>query len=67
MFKITVCNTGFSPDGPELNKAKDIVKAFRKAGATGVVSLGNKMVDKPVVARALRVVESAIKLGILKP
>ncbi len=31
----------------------------------GVVALGSKMIDPPVVARALKAIDLAVKLGIL--
>lgn len=52
---------GFSPSDQELEKAQRIVEAFADAQARGlgVVSLGTKMVDPPVVLRAQRVLEQA--------
>ena len=43
----------------EIEKAKKIVEAFKdaKKQGVGVVSLGNKMIDPPVVKRALKVME----------
>eukprot|EP01105_Mastigella_eilhardi_P000399 TRINITY_DN1049_c0_g2_i1.p1 TRINITY_DN1049_c0_g2~~TRINITY_DN1049_c0_g2_i1.p1 ORF type:complete len:944 (+),score=290.27 TRINITY_DN1049_c0_g2_i1:154-2985(+) len=63
--QIVLCNQGYSPSAVEIAKAQAVVTAFKKAGASGVVSLGNKMVDKPVVLRALKLVTDAIKCGVL--
>ena len=51
----------------EIAKALRIVGAFEEAEARGlgVVSLGSKMIDPPVVKRALRTVELACRMGIL--
>ncbi|KAH3756870.1 ATP-citrate lyase [Pelomyxa schiedti] len=64
--QITICNSCFAPTEQELTRAKDIVRAFNKAGASGVVALGAKMIDRPVVLRAQKTIATAIKLGILK-
>jgi len=55
----------YGPDEAEITKAKKIVLAFDEATAKGlgVVSLGSKMIDPPVVKRALHTIEMAIKLG----
>ncbi|OFY44984.1 MAG: hypothetical protein A2Z69_03135 [Bacteroidetes bacterium RBG_13_44_24] len=63
--QIAVINQGFAPDEAEIEKAQKIVIAFeeaRKAGL-GVVVLGSKMIDQPVVARAQKTIDLAIKLG----
>jgi citrate lyase subunit beta/citryl-CoA lyase len=46
-----------------------ILLAFEEAEkkGLGVVSLGTKMIDKPVVARAGKTIDLAIKLGRLTP
>ncbi len=63
--QLKTINTYFAPDAVEIEKAKDIVRAFTEATkrGLGVVSLGTKMVDAPVVKRALRTIELAISLG----
>jgi len=50
-----------------MEKAKKIVIAWRDAQAKGlgVVSLGTKMIDPPVVARAEKTITLAVKLGLL--
>jgi citrate lyase subunit beta/citryl-CoA lyase len=50
-----------------VEKATRIVVAFEKAEAEGlgVVSLGSKMIDPPVVKRALRTVDLAVASGVL--
>ncbi len=65
--QIEVIHRGFAPADAEVERAKRIVLAFEKAEAEGlgVVSLGSKMIDPPVVKRALRTVELATASGIL--
>jgi len=58
----------FSPSTHEIEKAKEIVFAFDKAAkmGRGVVSLGSKMVDPPVVKRALRTMNMAVITGLVQ-
>lgn len=51
----------FAPSETEIEKAQKIVNAFEEAEkkGLGVVSLGSKMIDPPVVKRALRTVKLA--------
>lgn len=63
--QIRPIHEAFAPAPAELEKARKIVAAFRDAEARGlgVVALGSKMIDPPVVKRALRVVQLAEALG----
>ncbi len=63
--QITVIHEAFAPTAEELDRAKRVVAAFEEAEkkGLGVVSLGSKMIDPPVVKRALRVVELAEATG----
>jgi len=67
--QIAVMHRGFAPEEKEVEKAKRIVVAFEEAEAKGlgVVSLGSKMIDPPVVKRALHTVELAVRSGLLDP
>ncbi len=60
--QIKVVHEAFAPTTEEIEKAKKIVQAFEEAEkkGLGVVSLGSKMIDPPVVKRALRSVDLAI-------
>jgi citrate lyase subunit beta / citryl-CoA lyase len=64
--QIRIIHEAFRPSAEELEKAGRIVAAFRDAEARGlgVVSLGSKMVDPPVVLRAQRLMEHARAMGI---
>ena len=65
--QIEPIHRAFAPTPAELEKALAIVAAFNEAQARGlsVVSLGSRMVDPPVVRRALRLVEDARRVGLL--
>jgi citrate lyase subunit beta/citryl-CoA lyase len=65
--QIAVINKGFSPSPEEIAKAKKIFVAFEEAGSKGlgVVALGTKMIDPPVVLRAQKTISLAIKLGLV--
>jgi citrate lyase subunit beta / citryl-CoA lyase len=66
--QIDVVHSAFAPTNTEVDKACKIVKAFEVAEAKGlgVVSLGSKMIDPPVVKRAEHTVGLALATGILK-
>lgn len=66
--QIRPIHEAFAPAEAEIKKAKDIVRAFEDAQAKGlgVVSLGSKMIDPPVVKRALRTIDLATATGILR-
>ncbi|MBI5645629.1 MAG: HpcH/HpaI aldolase/citrate lyase family protein [Ignavibacteriae bacterium] len=65
--QIAVVHEAFLPETKELEKAKKIVSAFEDAErrGLGVVALGSKMIDPPVVKRALRTIDIAVKAGVL--
>jgi citrate lyase subunit beta/citryl-CoA lyase len=65
--QIEPIHEAFAPAAEEVDRALKIVAAFEEAEAKnlGVVSLGTRMVDPPVVLRAQRLVELARRTGIL--
>lgn len=65
--QIAVIREGFSPTPDEIEKAEKIVSAYREARekGLGVVALGTKMIDPPVVARAEKTINLAVRLGLL--
>lgn len=65
--QISVIRKGFAPGEAEIERARKTILAFEDArnNGLGVVSLGTKMIDPPVVARAQKTVDLAIRLGIL--
>jgi citrate lyase subunit beta/citryl-CoA lyase len=65
--QIPVIRQGFAPDETEIEKSKKIVLAYEKArqNGLGVVALGSKMIDPPVVARAQKTIDLALRFGLL--
>jgi citrate lyase subunit beta/citryl-CoA lyase len=65
--QIAVVHQAFSPTPAEVEKARRIVAAFREAQKQGrnVVSVGSKMIDPPVVERALQTIDMAVACGCL--
>ena len=59
--QIPVVHAAFSPSPAEAEKAEKIIAAFEEAQqrGLGVVSLGSKMIDPPVVQRAQKLVARA--------
>jgi citrate lyase subunit beta/citryl-CoA lyase len=66
-IQIETIHRAFAPTMSELEKAQQIVAAYEDAQAhgLGVVSLGSKMIDAPVVQRALKVVARAKQMGLV--
>ena len=64
--QIAVIHEAFAPTPTEIEKAKRIVAAYNDAQAKGlgVVSLGSKMIDPPVVQRALKLMAQADAMGV---
>lgn len=65
--QIAVIRNGFTPGEAEIERAKKIFLAFEEVKRRGlaVVSLGTKMIDPPVVARAQKTIDLAVRLGLL--
>lgn len=65
--QIKIVHEAFAPKEDEIEKAKKIVDAFEtaKLNGLGVVSIGSKMIDAPVVKRAVNTIELAKLNGLL--
>ena len=65
--QVAVIHSAFAPSQSEIEKAQKIVSAFEEAQrrGLGLVSLGSKMIDPPVVQRALKLVARAQTMGLL--
>jgi citrate lyase subunit beta / citryl-CoA lyase len=65
--QIRVIHQGFAPTKDEIEKAQKIVLAFEEAESKGlgVVALGTKMIDPPVVKRALKTIVLALELELI--
>ncbi len=67
-MQIPVIHEAFAPTPPEIEKAKKIVAAYESAQekGLGVVSLGSKMIDAPVVQRAIKLIARARTMGLVE-
>lgn len=67
-MQIAVVHRAFAPTQAEIEKAQKIVAAFDEAQqrGLGVVSLGSKMIDAPVVQRAVKLVKRAKEMGLIQ-
>jgi citrate lyase subunit beta/citryl-CoA lyase len=65
--QIAVIHQAFAPSEQEIERALKIVAAYddAKKRGLGVVSLGSKMIDAPVVNRAVKLVERAEHMGLV--
>ena len=65
--QISIIHECFAPSKEEIEKAQKIMDAFYTARekGLGVVAIGSKMIDLPVVKRAEKTVDLAIKLGMI--
>jgi citrate lyase subunit beta/citryl-CoA lyase len=65
--QIAIIRQGFAPDETDIELSKKIVMAFEtaKLKGLGVVALGSKMIDPPVVERAQKTIDLALRLGLL--
>src|SRR5579872_1162260 len=66
-LQIPVVHQAYAPSMAEIGKALKIVAAYEDAEkrGVGVVSLGSKMIDPPVVNRALKLVARAREMGLV--
>ena len=65
--QIPVIHEAFAPAPAEIERARKIVAAYDEAQhkGLGVVSLGSKMIDPPVVQRALKLMARARAMGLV--
>jgi citrate lyase subunit beta / citryl-CoA lyase len=68
-LQVAVIHEAFAPTQQEIERALRIVAAYEDAQARGlgVVSLGSKMIDAPVVQRAIKLVQRAERMGVVTP
>jgi citrate lyase subunit beta / citryl-CoA lyase len=66
-LQIAVIHEAFAPSAAEIERARRIVAAYNEAqqNGLGVVSLGSKMIDPPVVQRALKLMARAQAMGLV--
>jgi citrate lyase subunit beta/citryl-CoA lyase len=67
-LQIPVIHAAFAPTTAEVERARKIVTAYNLAQekGLGVVSLGSKMIDPPVVQRALKLMARAQAMGLVE-
>jgi citrate lyase subunit beta/citryl-CoA lyase len=65
--QVPVVRKGFFPQADEIDKSRKIVFAYEEARkkGLGVTTIGTKMIDMPVVVRAIKVMEHAVRLGLV--
>ena len=59
--QVEVINQGFTPSATDISHAQRIVDAFAQAQGAGAVQLDGKMVDKPHLTQALRLLQLSRK------
>jgi citrate lyase subunit beta/citryl-CoA lyase len=66
--QIAVIRQAFAPTSVEIERARAIVAAYNEAQTKGLglVRLGSKMIDAPVVQRARQLMQQAEAMGLLK-
>jgi citrate lyase subunit beta/citryl-CoA lyase len=67
--QIKIIHDGYLPEMSEIVKAQIITNAYMKAHeeGQGVISLGTKMIDLPVVTKALKIIDIASKNNLISP
>lgn len=66
--QIPIVNAVFTPTEKEINNAKNVIYAIEEAESkgSGVIALNGKMIDKPIVERAERVLMLAAATGLYR-
>ena len=59
--QVPVINAAFTPSAEDVRHAEEIVAAFEAHPDAGVLSVGGKMVDRPHLVQALRVLERSAR------
>jgi citrate lyase subunit beta/citryl-CoA lyase len=62
--QVPVINDAFTPAAAEIGEARAVVEAFRTAPASGVVAHAGRMLDRPHLLRAERVLARARSAGL---
>ena len=57
--QVPVINAAFTPSGEDIRNAEEIVAAFEAHPDAGVLSVGGKMVDRPHLVQAKRILNRA--------
>jgi citrate lyase subunit beta/citryl-CoA lyase len=63
--QVTVINAAFTPSADAIRHSQAVIAAFEAAGNPGVVGLDGKMIDRPHLRLAERLIERARAAGVL--
>ena len=63
--QVECVNNFFSPTSKQIEYALRIIEASKKNEGLGVFSLDGKMIDKPIISRAEKILSKAKKFGLL--
>ena len=66
--QVDAINTTFSPTTEEIDYCQKVLQAFEEANARGdgSIAFGGQLIDRPIIERARRTMDTARSLGILK-
>jgi citrate lyase subunit beta/citryl-CoA lyase len=66
--QVDAINTVFSPTADELEYCQKVLQAFEEANARGdgSIAFGGQLIDRPIVERARRTIDTARSLGLMK-
>jgi citrate lyase subunit beta/citryl-CoA lyase len=66
--QVDAINTVFSPTAEEIEYCQKVLQAFEEANARGdgSIAFGGQLIDRPIVERARRAIDTAKSLGLLK-
>ena len=66
--QVDAINTTFSPTAEEIDYCQKVLQAFEEANARGdgSIAFGGQLIDRPIIERARRTIDTARSLGILK-
>jgi citrate lyase subunit beta/citryl-CoA lyase len=66
--QVDAINTVFSPTPEEIEYCQKVLQAFEEANARGdgSIAFGGQLIDRPIVERARRAIDTAKSLGLLK-
>ncbi len=66
--QVDAINTVFSPTAEEIEYCQKVLQAFDEPNARGdgSIAFGGQLIDRPIVERARRTIDTAKSLGVLK-
>jgi len=66
--QVDAINTVFSPTAEEIDYCQKVLQAFEEANARGdgSIAFGGQLIDRPIIERARRAIDTAKSLGLIK-